>query len=351
MNHGFGDLIVQNLSFPVDFHDTAQSQSVLSCIQGTDPIGKGMGQHGNHPVHQINTGSPFDSLSVKSRIFLYIIGHIRNVHPQAVKVPFHRKAYRIIQILGILAVNGHHIQIPQIQPARHICLRYGMVGPSGLIQHTFREFHRQIVGFDNRQNIHTRIFCMAQYFCDNAFGIFPRRAVIRYFHHYFLSVYRAFGTLPRHKDIRYNPDIIRQNKPEGTMILKSPYNLAHIPLQNLYHFRFLPFPASARQYPGLHRISRKRAAHSGFRNKQILRTAFHFQKAKTFLIANKSTAHICFFRLFIPPSLGELQFPFCQQFFQNLFQSFPILSAHLQKDCQFLFFHRYIEFIVHQLTD
>ena len=71
-----------------------------------------MRKHGNHPVYQINAGSPFQCLSVQGRILLDIVGDICNMHSQmVVSFLIHRKADCIIQILGILTIDGNHLYL------------------------------------------------------------------------------------------------------------------------------------------------------------------------------------------------------------------------------------------------
>ena len=116
--------MIHDIPFFIHRHQAAQRQTVLPRIQGADPVGQGMGQHGDHPVHQVNAGSPLQRLHIQGAALLHIIGHIRNVHSQfirAVAVLSHRNS--IVQILRVLPVNGHHGQIPQIQTTGPVCLR------------------------------------------------------------------------------------------------------------------------------------------------------------------------------------------------------------------------------------
>ena len=92
-----------------------------------------MGQHGNYPVHQINAGSPLVSLPVKSRIFLYIVCHIRDVYPQVIICSIIGNTDCIIQILRIFPVNRHHLHLTQISSACPVSLRNLLCHPFRLI--------------------------------------------------------------------------------------------------------------------------------------------------------------------------------------------------------------------------
>ena len=98
----------------IQLHQTAECQSVHPFIQGTDTIGKGMGQHRNHLVDQIDAGASLQCLFVKGRSLFDIMRHICNMHPQKIVAILHLKSNRIIQILGIFSINGHGHPISQI---------------------------------------------------------------------------------------------------------------------------------------------------------------------------------------------------------------------------------------------
>ena len=80
-----------------------------------------MGKHGNHSVNQIDTGSSFQCLSVKSGIFLHIISHIRDVYSKAIIFTLLTNIDGIIKILRILTIDGNHHHIPQIPSACSVC--------------------------------------------------------------------------------------------------------------------------------------------------------------------------------------------------------------------------------------
>ena len=114
MYDGLGYLMADHISLFVDIHQTAECQSVHPFIQGTDTIGKGMGQHRNHLIDQIDAGASLQCLFVKGRSLLDIMRHICNMHPQKIMAILHLKSNRIIQILGIFSINGHGHPISQI---------------------------------------------------------------------------------------------------------------------------------------------------------------------------------------------------------------------------------------------
>ena len=104
--------MIHHISGRADCHDAGQCQSVLPCVQGTDPIGKLMGKHGDHPVRQIDACPPFQRLPVQGASLLHIVCHIGNMHAKPVIFSLPDQRNRVIQIFCILAVNGHHLPLP-----------------------------------------------------------------------------------------------------------------------------------------------------------------------------------------------------------------------------------------------
>ena len=104
-----------------------------------------MGQHGDDPVHQIDAGPSLKRFPVQCGISLDIIGHVRNVHPEMIVFAFLCHMNRIIQILGVLPVNGDHPDPAKISSALHVRLRDIPVQALRLAKHLLRKFHGQIV--------------------------------------------------------------------------------------------------------------------------------------------------------------------------------------------------------------
>ena len=77
---GLRDLRIHDLPFSIHKHDAAQRQPFLTRVEGADPVGQLMGQHGDHPVRKIHAGPPLQSLLVQRAVLLDIIRHIRDMH-------------------------------------------------------------------------------------------------------------------------------------------------------------------------------------------------------------------------------------------------------------------------------
>ena len=159
-NHALRYLIVNHISLFIDGHKTTESETFLPLIEGTDSVGKCVGQHGNHSVHQINAGSPLPCLPVQGGIFLHVIGNVRNVHAKEILIIPFGKTYRVVQILCVLAVNGDHRKAAKVLAARLVVFAHWLCNTGRLIQHLFRKFHGNVKPLYNGQNIHSRVVYM-----------------------------------------------------------------------------------------------------------------------------------------------------------------------------------------------
>ena len=100
--------MIYDLPFFIDLHQTTQSQTVLPFVERTDPIGERMRKHRNHPVRQIDAGSPLLRLPVQSTVLLHIIRDVSNVNTQIIVPVANIQGNRIVQIFGVLPVDRHH---------------------------------------------------------------------------------------------------------------------------------------------------------------------------------------------------------------------------------------------------
>ena len=186
----------------IDIHKTAHRQPVTSCIQGTDSVGKSVGQHpgsrgpqgtrwfpactpphredssplhnGSHPRCERRDGrsSPpfivsFDTLTASSRSFAS--------SPSMVTIGTFRRSTLPFFSISSSTYSGESAS--------------GTWGD--LLHHLFRELLRQPVGPDDGQDIHSRIIDMTQNFLYMAFQfLFFRRVSIQLYHN-FVPGYRA----------------------------------------------------------------------------------------------------------------------------------------------------------------
>ena len=93
-----------------------------------------MGQHGYDPVHQINAGAPLSCLPVKGASLLHIMAHIGDMDTQDIMpLPVPAYGHRVIQVLGILAVNGHGVGNGGLRRGGHAGGEHIVIGSAPLV--------------------------------------------------------------------------------------------------------------------------------------------------------------------------------------------------------------------------
>ncbi len=239
-DHRFCNLIIHYGSGLIDCHKAAQCQPVLSCIQRTNTIWQCMWQHWDNPVHQIYACPSFLCFPVQCRIFLHIIGHIRNMHAQLIHSVFHGQRYRIIQIFCIFSIDRDHLYISQIQPARAVCFRNRIRHSLRLIQHTLFKLSRNTERLYDWKDIYARIITMPEYFHDLSLRISAFSAIIVNLTDYLMSIYRTTDCSCRDKNICRNLCIIRDHKSKTFTFLKGTHYLCDLMFQYRNDLRLLP---------------------------------------------------------------------------------------------------------------
>ena len=94
----------------IDLHDAAERQTVLPLVQGADSVGQLMGKHGNHPVYQIDAGSPLKRFLIQRTVLRHVMADIRNMDAQCIYTILLRYGNGVIQVFRILAVDGDRLQ-------------------------------------------------------------------------------------------------------------------------------------------------------------------------------------------------------------------------------------------------
>ena len=351
-HHGRCNPMFHHLSLAIDGHDATQRQPVLPRVQGTDAVGQLVGQHGDHPIHQINAGAPLISLPVKSTALLDIIAHIRNVHAQRIQAVLLRQGHGVIQILGILTVDGHHLPVPQIQPPCHICTAHHIRCPLRLVHHLFRKCLRQIISPDNGKDVHARIVDVPQNLCHPALRvlIFPV-TIIRDLHHHLMAGDSAHAALQRDKNVPGDLQVVRDHKPIRFISLKGSHQRVDATLQ---HPDDPALPAPSALAAGdlhFHHILMQGILRCPLGNINVVRLTFHRHKPEAPGIACIHTLHQLRLRLAVFSTLGQRNLSFLHKKIQHLLQFSPLLPGNAQKNRHLLHLHGHIMFIIHQAGD
>ncbi len=201
------------------------------------PLDRTLGKHRDHTVCQIDTGTPFQCLSIKCTVLLHIIRHICNMHAQNIIFSLF---FRVIASSRSFASSPSIVTVCQLRTSLscHISGRHCLCHTLCLIQYLLRKFGWQIISFDYRQNINSRIGHMPQDLHDLSFRFLSILSIRGQLYHNLMPGHSSFRALCRYEDILQETLIIRHNESEILPALI----IADDPLGSpLYDFRDLSF--------------------------------------------------------------------------------------------------------------
>ena len=105
-------LVAQNTALTVDTHLAGHGQAVFPCVQAANTVRKPFGQHGQHPVYQVDAGATFPGLFIEDSVFFHIIADISDVYAQQKFIVIQLFYINsIVQILGVVAVHRYDGQL------------------------------------------------------------------------------------------------------------------------------------------------------------------------------------------------------------------------------------------------
>ena len=267
------------------------------------------------------------------------------MHAQNITVSLFCQSDRIIQILRILAVNRHGLPAPHILTSCHISVRHCLCHTLCLIQYLLRKFGWQIISFDNRQNINSRIGHMPQDLYDLSFRLLSILPIRGQLDHNLMPGHSSFRALCRYEDILQETLIIRHNESEILPALI----IADDPLGSpLYDLRDLSFSSLSFRCFGddnLYLISLHGTVHIIFRDKDIFTLTFHGDKAEASRICLEYSPQLLCLTFNVFSFLCDMYPAF---FFQAVHDSFEfpfLIFRDLKQHRQLFQLHRHIKFI------
>ena len=236
------------------------------------------------------------------------------MHPQMIKAAVKGNAYRIVQVFGILPVDGNHQDIPQVFPAFPVLFTDILRHTLCLVQQLFREFHRELITLNDRHNIHAGVVDMSQNLCHFSLGTALSRAVIRNLSNHLMSCHCALGVLFWNKDISSYFPIIRHKEPIIlTAFLISPHHLRNPSGDDFNDLRLSSSSGILRQQGNLNHILVKSSSRFVLRYEKVLLPPFYLHKAETLSITDKSTGKYISVAFHVFPANGLHQLTFRYQ--------------------------------------
>ena len=219
------NLVAEHLAHFVDMHLAGHGQTVLAGIQAADTVRQTLRQHRQYAVDKINACAALSCFLIQHAVFRNIIADIRNINAQQVFVIVNLLyVNRIVQVLGILAVDGYDSALTQVTASGQLTLFNRLRHLARSLQHLIREGQRQIILLDYRQNFQSYITDVAQNLGNLALGLAVLLRPFGNFYYYLLTVLRTVKVLAHNIYILTDALIVRRYKGEITGLVENAYN-------------------------------------------------------------------------------------------------------------------------------
>ena len=152
------NLVAEHLAHFVDMHLAGHGKTVLAGIQAADAVRQTLRQHRQHAVYKINACAALSCFLIQHAVFRNIIADIRNINTKQVFVIVNLLYINcIVQVLGILAIDGYDSALTQVATSCQLTLFNRLRHLARSLQHLLREGQRQVILLDYRQNLQAYI--------------------------------------------------------------------------------------------------------------------------------------------------------------------------------------------------
>ena len=116
-------MVIFDIGIIVQREDDTIAKLFLVRTQRTDKVTQSFWQHRNGTIDQIDAGGTLRSLLIDNRAFLHIVRYVGNMYTNFPKFSLFANTERIIEIFGILGVNGTGKDIAEVLATLDFLLR------------------------------------------------------------------------------------------------------------------------------------------------------------------------------------------------------------------------------------
>ena len=201
-HHGWVKLVGRHLAVAGNEHVAHHAQALHLGVQGTQPVGELLGQHGNHAARKVHAGGAVVSVNVNGAACVHVMAHVGNGNQQPPAL--HRRlapALRgglavdgIVKVACVFAVNGHQRNIGQIDAVFFVGWQH-LVGQRASQRNAgVGELMRHAVFAHGNLDLHAGVVNLAQHFLHAAHGLAKERGRLDQFHHHHLARFGGTGS-------------------------------------------------------------------------------------------------------------------------------------------------------------
>ena len=287
MHHRFVELRVRNRAVALHLHVADEAHAVDLGLQRTDAVGQRLGQHRHDEPREIHAGRTQLGLVVERCARAYVVGHVGDRHHQAETVAVGFAVDRVVEVLGVLAVDRHQRQRAQVDAAADHALLDVHRHRGSFVEHFLRELVRQVVAVDRGLDHQRRLEDVAQHgqhAADRRAVRVARRGDLA---DHQLAVLRVLAGIAGNLDVALDALVVGHHEADAVLDRESAHQARGAPFE---HFDDDAGAAAACVdigQTGEHAIAVHRLAHFGRRQKQVFpAAAVGAQEAEAFGIGD-----------------------------------------------------------------
>ena len=285
------NLVAEHLAHFVDMHLAGHGQTVLTGIQAADTVRQTLRQHRQYAVDKVYTRAALSCFLIQHAVFGNIIADIRNINAQQVFVIVNLLYVNsIVQILGVLAVDGYDSALTQITAACQLALFNRLRHLARSLQHLIRKSQRQIILLNNRQNLQAYIADIAQNLGNLAFRLAVLLRPFGNFYYYLLTILGTVKMLAHNIYILTDALIVRRYEGEITGLVENAYNFIISMRDDTQDFALRLFALRRIVHTRQHTVIVHRTMQSARRNEHVRSVALVIRNNKAKALARQLKA-------------------------------------------------------------
>ena len=261
-------------------HLAGHAQAVHLGVEGAEAVGERLGEHGDDPPGEVDRVAAQACLLVQGAPGPDVVRDVGDGHHQPPALAVALAVDGVVEVPGVLAVDGHQGQAPQVLPSLLGLLGHLPAEGGGLLQDGRRPAVRQLVGPDGHVDLHPGGHVLAQHLHHPTDGLGRGGGLLHQVHHHDLVVGGPVPVLGRHQDVLADAGVGGDDETDAVLQAEAAHHALVGSLEHLHHG---PLPAPASVHPGdagHHPVPVQHPAHLTGREEQVLASILWHQEAE-----------------------------------------------------------------------
>ncbi|MNM57134.1 hypothetical protein D3C81_683270 [compost metagenome] len=289
VHHRFVELRAGDLPIAAHLHVADKAHAVFLRPQRTDAVGQRLRQHRHHEAGEIHRRRAALRLVIQRCAGTHVVGHVGDGHHQTEAVVVRFAVHRVIEVLGVLAIDGHQRHRTQVHAlADHRRLHRHRDG-GGFVQHFRREFIRQFVAVDGGFHHQRWGQLVAQHGDDLADRRASRIRRVGQFAHHQLAILRTAGRFTGDLDVALDALVIGHHIVDAGFHAEMADQAVDAAFQHARDAAFAAAPAVDAGDVGQRTVTMHHLAHFVGRQEEIVAAFVRAQEAEAFRVGDHHT--------------------------------------------------------------